>query len=125
MIVTLLGDKIPDFWEFVRNLDDYCVLNVQNAYASKSLTLHQKRENILTYKYVCMYGGVTENNCEGYVAIDKDNKVLEVQIIMYHLKSMCFRRIASEFFENAVMYPHLPMLKRLSLHTLKFGLFPN
>lgn len=120
-------DKIPDFWNFIRDWDDdYYILNIQNEYASKTLTLHLRPGGVLSYKYVTTYAGVVGERYEGSVGIDKDTKTLSVHILKYGLgSSVSFRHMVSEFFGNAVMYPYLPTLKRYSLHALKYHIFPR
>lgn len=124
-------EKIPDFWKFVRDLGDNYTLNVRNAYASKTLTLHRLRKDAMMYKYVSTYGGMTGTHCEGLVVLNAKEKTLVDQQVTFHLrqtskyKSESFRYMASLFFENSVMYPHLPTLKATSIRVLKLHVTPH
>lgn len=121
-------EKLSSFWDFIANntLLDHSLINLG---VRCTLSFRRMGDEMWKYRFTSSDGWVT-HIIEGSIVLDVSNKTMIKQTIFRDtfgpqnqsrrdFGSVQFRHIARLFFDDAVIYTHLPSLKSISLESIK------
>lgn len=122
--------KLPNFWDYIAE-DKGVTRSISVKSGTRTLILRREDEDVWKYRFLTNDDdwGIVDD-VEGSIVLDVNNRTLIKQTVTrdtfasyrrsrQDFEFVRFRRMASLFFIDAVMYYYLPTLKSIASESMK------